>query len=182
MSKKKSKILPPIKGKRLPALNDEFNKMGDFLFHEGPLLSHLINQHDEDFFIQWCGNDREFNRWLLYKTNYELLFKYFNKQLSDLDLLLKNPDGFAYIIDMDKEAKWKNIWIVSLEDIPPEYLPNGAVNYDPEDFAPYAEKLKAYIQLHFSRPIKSYKAPEATIEIVAEPPPNIYEKKKKGKG
>ncbi len=178
MSNKNSKILLPIKGTPLKSLSFEFKKLGDLLFHEGPLLSHLVNQYDEDFYIQWCSSDEHFNRWLLYKTNYSLLHQYFNGELTDRDLLMKTPDGFAYIIDIDHGVEWKNIWVVALEDIPANYLPSHTVTYDAEDFEPYAEKLRSYLDYHFARQKKLYNLPEPSVDMAAEPTPPSYQKKK----
>ena len=169
----------PIKGTRLKRLAFQFKALGDFLYWEGPLLSHLVNQHNEDFLFQWCGKDATFNRWLLYKTNYDLLSRYFEGSISDLDLLLKNPDGFAYIVDVDHDIEWRQTFIVTLDDIPKEYLPNGSVNYDPGDFEPYTEQLRTYLDLHPDaasgpRLGKLYKLPEPSATLFAEPPPPEY--------
>jgi len=176
MSKNQSEGLLPIKGVRLQNLTFEFKALGDFLYWEGPLLSHLVNQYDEDFLFQWCGKDETFNRWLLYKTNYDLLHRYFRGDLTDLDLLLANPDGFVYIVDVDHDVNWRQIFVVAFDDIPKNYLPNAAVNYDPGDFEPYTEKLRAYLDLHFARQRSIYKPSDAPAAFAAEPPPPGYGK------
>ncbi|MEK7255874.1 MAG: DUF6575 domain-containing protein [Bacteroidota bacterium] len=176
MSKNNPDDLPPIKGTQLPRLHFDFTKLGDFLFYEAPLLSHLVNQHDEDFLMQWCGNDATYQRWLLYKTSYHLLYQYFKGNLTDLDLLRNNPDGFAYIVDIDRNGEWQRVFVVAVEDIPMEYLPNGEITYDPGDFQPYTEELHCYLELHFSRQRKLYKKPESTVALAAEPPSPEYRK------
>ncbi len=118
-----------------------------------------------------------FNRWLLYKTNYDLLSQYFKGNLSDHELLLSNPDGFAYIVDVDHDIEWRRIFVVALEDIPKEYLPNSSVKYDPNDFEPYTEELRACLDLHFSRLNNVYQMPEPHTALVAEPPSPGYGKK-----
>lgn len=175
MSKTKSKKLAEIEGSRISELNFQFEKLGDFLFYEGPILSHLISQKNEDFLIQWCGNDQDYNRWLLFKTDYHLLHKYLSGKLTDFDLLSKNPDKFAYIIDIDNDVIWRKIWKIALDKIPEEYLPSLESKYDSDDFEPYTEKLKSYLEFHFNRQQKLYKQPsKSIIEKAAEPPPPTY--------
>ena len=166
----------------LPKLDFTLKKMGDLLFWEGPLMSHFVNDQKEDFIFKWASKDGLHNRWMVYRSTPALLLDYFEGRINSADLILKNPDGSVYFIDMDNDMNWRKIYLVNIQDIPKKYMPLKDSFYEIETYEPYAEKLRTNIELHFSRPIKSYKAPEATIEIVAEPPPNIYEKKKKGKG
>ncbi|HFA52150.1 MAG TPA: hypothetical protein ENJ95_24295 [Bacteroidetes bacterium] len=157
-------------------------KLGEFLFYEGPLVSHFISNKKEDYIMKWCDHDNEVNRWMLYKTNHELLHRFFNKQIGARQLILKTPDQFVHFIDIDNNIDWKRVIKVELNNLSEKNLPKPDAYYEKGDFEPYGEKLRMSLNEHFSRPIKSYKAPEATIEIVAEPPPKSYKKKKKGKG
>lgn len=151
--------------------------MGDLLYYDGPLFSHLINEKKEDFLMKWCGQHGQYHRWLLAKTNEELLLRYFNREIGDLNLFLKNPDGFAYIVDTDSAIEWRNIFLTAVGDIPVEYLPEDVAFYDHTGFEPYAEKLLAYLELHLARQNKRYQIPEPPAVIAAEPAPPDYGKK-----
>ncbi len=166
--------LQPLKGELATLLQDDFKKSGDFLYYEGPLLSHFVNLRNEDFIIKWCGTDSQFNRWLLYKTNHELLRQFFTGTIGDLELALATPDKHVYFIDIDNDINWRNIVKVELADIPSEYLPEPTAFYEPGDFEPYAEKLHAYLDLHLARRPIPYKIPESPALLAAEPPQTGY--------
>ncbi len=171
------KSLPLIKGEPAVLRQDDFRKLGELLYFEGPLLSHFVNLRNEDFIMKWCGKDHEFNHWMLYKTNYELLHQFFRGEIGDLELIQKTPDEHAYFVDIDNEIHWKNIVKVEISDIPADYLPLPPSFYELGDFEPYGENLRTYLDLHFSRLNKLYKIPQYQASLVAEPPSPQYRKK-----
>ena len=170
------KILPPLKGEPATLRQDEFRKLGEFLYYEGPLISHFVNLRNEDFIMKWCGKDHQFNRWLLYKTNYGLLHRFFEGEIGDMELVLQNPDGHVFFIDIDNDIHWKNTVKVEIANIPVQYLPTPTAFYGPGDFEPYGENLRTYLHLHFGRLNTLYKLPEPPATLFAEPPPPEYRK------
>ena len=162
MNNGKTPGLLTLKGVQIKRLPFKVEKLGDFLWYESPLFSHLFTEQNEDFLIKWCSQDADFNRWLLYKTNYNLLFDYFNGKIGDLELVLKNPDGFAFIVDIDHDIEWRRVFLIAVEDIPEAYLPESSARYDVETFEPYAEKLHAYLDFHFAR---QQKRPEPAVRL-----------------
>ncbi len=168
---------PAFHSIRIPLFPTQFKKLGDLLYYEGPLFSHLVNEKNEDFLMKWCGQHGQFNRWLLVKTNEEILYRYFKREIADIDLFLKNPDGFAYVIDIDNDIEWRSILLTAVADLPEEYLPERDAFYEPVGFEPYAEKLHAYLDLHLARQNRPYKIPETPAMIAAEPPSPDYGKK-----
>ena len=162
----------------LPKLEFKLKKLGDFLFWEGPLMSHFVNDRNEDFIFKWSSKDDLHNRWMVYKSTPALLLDYFEGQINSADLILKNPDGFVYFIDTDNDLNWLKIYLVKIQDIPKEYMPLPDSFYETETYEPYAEKLRTYLDYHFTRQKKLYSIPEAPANMVAEPPPSNYRKKK----
>ena len=52
---------------------------GDMIFHEGPLLSHLVNADNEEehYFYKSTDKDDEHNRWLVFKITTKDLVSFF---------------------------------------------------------------------------------------------------------
>jgi len=166
-----------LKGLELPALEFSLSKLGDFLFWEGPLMSHFVNDRGEDFIFKWSDKDNRHNRWMVYKTTPSLLLGYFNGRLNSLDLILSNPDGFVYFIEMDNDLAHRRITLLKNQDIPGQYLPLPDSFYETETYEPYTEKLRAYLDLHFARQRGIYKPSDVPAAFAAEPPPPGYGKK-----
>ncbi|MFN0035480.1 MAG: hypothetical protein ACKVUS_10440 [Saprospiraceae bacterium] len=155
--------------KKLPF---SLKKLGDLLYYEGPLESHFVNEHDEDFIFKWSDQDRQFNRWMVYKTTTAGLVDYFNMRINSRDMILSNPDGWVYFIDMDNNLEYRHIQLVKTEDIPEDYLPTTRSFYKANAHDPYAHQLHAYLDYHFSRQQKLYRQPaEPALALVAEPAP-----------
>ena len=55
----------------------DLTKVSDLIEFDGPLLSHFINDKNEDFLFLWCDVDQAYNRWVIFKVeNFtENLFK-----------------------------------------------------------------------------------------------------------
>ena len=154
------------------------NKLGDLLFHEGPLISHVVNQKNEDFIMTWCGADNEYNRWMLYKSTFLLLHQFFQGILTLRDLILNNPDGFVYFVDIDDNIDWKKACKINVQHIDPGFLPGKYSTYEESGFEPYALQLKTYLDYHFNRQGKLYEIKEAATLVAMEPPATTYTKKK----
>jgi len=164
MNEMKDMELQELSGIRFPPEKLSLRKLGNFLYHEGPLLSHLINEKNEDFLMLWCDVDKTYNRWLLSKTNYFLLNQYFQENVTLRDLIISNPDGFVYFVDIDNNIDWKRAFIVPIESIDDDYLPGEGSGFAETGFEPYAHQLKSYLEYHFARKQKLY-APATVPEI-----------------
>ncbi len=169
-------MIEPV-GLELPKLEFSLKKMGDLLFWEGPLMSHFINDRNEDFIFKWSDKSQLLNRWLVFKTTPSLLFDFFAGRINSIDLILLNPDGFVYFIDMDNDLNYQKILLTKTKDIPVDYMPLHDSFYEKETYEPYAHRLYTYLDYHFSRLNKLYKEPEILATLVAETPPVKYRKK-----
>ena len=168
-----------VKGEKLTVLGFEFIELRAFVSWEGlPLISHNINNKNEDYLSKCSDKDMQFDRWMLYKTPLPVLKDYFDLKIHDRDLILKTPDGFVYFLDYKhKEINIERIIKVQVKNIPKDYLPSEKAHFMPKQYEKYALQLKSYLDYHFSRMEKLYKMPiENTQPMVAmEPPP--YKKK-----
>ena len=97
--------------------------LGDFLFHEGPLLSHFIDENNphEHYLYKWADSDDSCNRWLIAKLSEEMLKDFFNKKISLRQIITQN--AFVYLLDLDNDLTEKAITIVNTADLPETYLP-----------------------------------------------------------
>ncbi len=178
----KDKILKllPLSGKSLKELPFQVGDMGDFLYHEGPLLSHFSNEKQENFLMKWCDKDIEYHRWLIFKTTTALLFDYFQEKYSLLDLIHKCPDNFVYFVDIAAGAVWKNFFQVDSKAFPSDYLPFPNSFFGDTYFEEYAHELKARLEYRFSCLEKRYEPTEEHAPLVAmEPPAAPYQAKNK---
>lgn len=128
-------------GIEVPRLEYELSKIGDLIYHEGPLLSHFINAYGEDYFFRWVDKNNKSNRWIVYKVSKEDLRKFFEKKLSHKDLVLNTPSGLVHFIDIDDEINFSRITVASVENIPPSYLPPDTAVYNPSHYEKYAKEL-----------------------------------------
>ncbi len=176
---KDKKELISLKGIEFPASAFKFKKLGDFLYHEGPLLSHFVNDKNDDFLAKWCDTDAEHHRWLIFKTSHLLLQAFFDRKINLHDMVFQSPGEQVYFADIAAKAVWKRIFLVDKQDIPTEYLPLENSYFGETRFEEYALRLKTYLDVHFARQQKVYETIEPEAAHVMEPPSDIaYQKKK----
>lgn len=105
-----------------------FKKLGDLIYHEGPLLSLYIDDHTNMFLYRWIDCDDESNHWILTSISSEELAKFYHKKLS-LRQYYNCCDGWI-IVKIDNSLKIKEI--SALETIPEDYLPKkNSFYYEP---------------------------------------------------
>ena len=154
--------------------------LGDFLYHEGPLLSHVVNEKNENYLMLWAGQDAQYNRWLLSKTTLDLLHQYFQKRMNLREVILSNPDGFVYFVDIDNDIVWRRAYLVENSSIESESLPGENSYFGTTFYEEYAYQLKSSLESHFARQQKVYETIEPEAAHVMEPPSdNAYRKKNK---
>jgi hypothetical protein len=124
-------------------------KMGDFIYYEGPLLSHFqdTTQPNEHYFYRWVDDDSEVNRWLIFKVNKENLIKFFNGLFTELDLIATN--NVVTFLDLDDSLNKRGIYLSSFEDIPDDYLPSNKTFFDAGRYEPYALELKIRLEASY---------------------------------
>jgi hypothetical protein len=138
-----------IKCIKVSGLDFNPKKMGDFIYYEGPLLSHFqdITKPNEHYFYRWVDNNNEVNRWLIFKTSKENLLKFFNGVFTELDLIRTN--NVVTFLDLDNNLNKRGIYLSSFEDIPDVYLPTDETFFDANWYEPYALELKSKLEASF---------------------------------
>jgi hypothetical protein len=119
---------------------------GDLLYHEGPLLSHFVNEDNpnEHYFYKWVDSDNACNRWLVFRISAEKLRLFFDQKINLLQLIRQNP--FVYFIDLDNDLHQKNISICQTLNIPDDYLPSENSFFKEAQYENYALQLKEQLQ------------------------------------
>ncbi len=119
--------------------------MGDFLFHEGPLLSHFIDENNpnEHYLYKWVDSDDSCNRWIIAKLSEETLKDFFNKKINLRQIIAQN--AFVYLLDIDNDLQEKMILILNTYNLPEAYLPTQNAFFNEKQYEPYALNLKETI-------------------------------------
>ena len=116
----------------------------DIINFEGPLLSLYKNIKNEHLYLfDWVDRDSNYNRWLIYQTNPDILHKYLKKEISHYDLFIAN-EQYCKIIDIKRNLIWKNTYLTKKNNIPNSYQPMKDVYFEECD-CPNFEKLKRFV-------------------------------------
>lgn len=129
------------KAVRLNALGIELFKGGDIYYFEGPYLSHFVDERGMDYMMSWVDLDGAVNRWLLFSIEPEFLNRYFSQKSSLRETIEASITGSIYIVDLDSQGTYQNIWILRTEDLPPEYRPKENSFFDPVHSEKYSFEL-----------------------------------------
>lgn len=130
-----------LHGTKLKKLNFNLQKKGDIYSFEGPLLSHFKDERGFDYLMKWVDLDEKVNRWQLFMVGNEDLNKYFSRKVNLRELIFLNEIEVVFFIDIDSDAEYKNIWIVSMEKIPLDYLPDDESYFEAKHANKYALEL-----------------------------------------
>lgn len=119
---------------------------GDLLYHEGPLLSHFVNEDNpnEHYFYKWTDCNDTCNRWLIFKVSIEKLNLFFEQKINLLQLIQHNP--FVYFIDLDNDLNQKNLFFCQKQHIPNDYLPSENSFFKEIQYERYALSLKEQLK------------------------------------
>ncbi len=131
-----------INGLILNKLDFTPSKQGDFIYHEGPLLSHFVDESNPNnqYFYKWTDASEERNRWMIFKFNEKQIKQFLNKEKTLLDIVYQN--SFVYLLDLDNNLAEKQILLISVENIPASYLPAANSFFDEKQYEKYASNLR----------------------------------------
>jgi hypothetical protein len=137
--------MKPMTGIKIPKLGFSPQKIGDLIYHEGPLLSLFIDRNNPDIYYlyKWADCDEKTNRWLVLQLNTVDLRSFFYKEISLRTLLLKSP--VTYVLSLDDNLTETNIMVCSTSDLPKEYLPKENSFYSEEKYTEFAATFKTII-------------------------------------
>jgi predicted flap endonuclease-1-like 5' DNA nuclease len=131
-----------VKGLVISKLGFKPLKLGDFLFHEGPLVSHFVDSSNlkEHYLYKWCDSDALCNRWLIAKCSEDLLIDFLNNKITLRGII--NANAFVYVMDLDDDLNEHSILIANTQDLPEAYLPTENSFFNEKQYEKYAIQLK----------------------------------------
>lgn len=131
-----------IKAINIQELGLNLEKIGDFLYHEGPLLSLFKDRHNTDnyYFYKWADCDELCNRWLVFPVSTEMLRAFLYKEISLRSLLVKN--SYLFLVDLNNDLQPEQYLIAASNDIPNSYLPSENSFYKEEKYTELANSFK----------------------------------------
>lgn len=134
-----------IKGIKIQKLGFTPQKIGDLIYHEGPLLSLFLDRNNPDtyYLYKWADCDENTNRWLVLQLNSINLRSFFYKEISLRTLLLNSP--LTYVLGLDDNLVEADIMICATADLPETYLPNENSFYGEEKYTEFALTFKTII-------------------------------------
>ena len=144
-------IMKEILGIEIDNLGFSLIKLGDLLYHEGPLLSHFVDKNDTNrhFLYKWVECDDEFNRWLVFQVTKENFVNFFCEEKTLRELINSNP--YVFFIEIDDDLNEKKITVTQKNGIPKQYLPSVDAYFNEEQFERYAIELRNEFVLNPNR-------------------------------
>jgi hypothetical protein len=136
-----------IKGIKIPTLGFAPQKIGDLIYHEGPLLSLFLDRNNPDIYYlyKWADCDERTNRWLVLQLNSINLRSFFYKEISLRTLLLNSP--LTYVLALDDSLAEVDIMICATADLPESYLPKENSFYTKKNTRSLLLPLKQLLQI-----------------------------------
>lgn len=131
-----------IEGLVIPKLTFKPKKLGDLLYHDGPLLSHFTDEDRpaENYLYRWVDNDENYNRWLIFKISTEDLTTFFEQKVS-LRTLIEDSQ-FIFLLNLDNELNAASVLLTTIPNLPDSYLPAASSTFKPQFYDKYALQLK----------------------------------------
>jgi hypothetical protein len=117
---------------------DNYRHLADLIAFDGPLVSLMSNDAQEEFLLTWIDCSKNANRWLLLDVARANLRRYLLREVSLLEVFHEATSFVAY--DNFRGVR-KNIVRISLEDIPADYLPTADSYLTPDIASADAKKL-----------------------------------------
>ncbi|MBL7815807.1 MAG: hypothetical protein JNL70_12405 [Saprospiraceae bacterium] len=138
-------MMDKINGLKISKLGFKPVLLGDFINHEGPIVSHFTDAENphEHYVYKWVDCDDVCNRWLVAKTSEETISKFLFQQVSLFQII--NQNEFVYLVDLDSDLDEKQILITKTSDLPNDYLPEADSYFDENQYEDYALQLKENI-------------------------------------
>ncbi len=139
-----------LDGIQLSDLDFKPLKMGDLLYHEGPLLSHFVDEENpsNQYFYKWSDQNDTVHRWMIFKVTERDLSDFFKHKNTLLDIIRHNT--FVYFIDLEPNMTSSQVVLVATSDVPAKYLPFEGSGFDETGFEDYALELKSKISVYRS--------------------------------
>lgn len=131
-----------FKAINIQELELELEKIGDFLYHEGPLLSLFKDKQNKDnyYFYKWADCDKHCNRWLIFPATTETLKSFLLGEISSRNMIMKNQ--YVFFVDLNNDLDADKCLIASIKEVPNSYLPSENSFYDEDIYTDFAKGFK----------------------------------------
>ncbi len=115
-------------GTKLEAFPFEFKLFHHILYYDGPILSHVKNEDNEDYLAQWVDSNDSYHRWLIFKVEPIDLKGYLNGEVSLQDLILSPKNDFVFLTDLT-DIGYTNTIRLKAANLAEDYLPGSNLLY-----------------------------------------------------
>ena len=128
-------MLPEI-GKPIRGLPPNMRFVRDIEQFEGPILSEYRSEEGGGSYLQkWCTQteDGAVHRFLLIRSDQRSVALYLAMRIPMRRLLEERGDGIGFLVDRsraDHGETVSRVAVVSLDELPPDYLPDADTNHD----------------------------------------------------
>lgn len=109
---------------------NEFIKVSDLIYFDGPFLSHYVHKSGDNYLSYWVDCDDTTQRWLVFRVGIVTLQRFVNRKQTLFELMRDLDDGFVYLIDVDNKGFSTKPLIVFYTNLPDDYLPDTDSYYD----------------------------------------------------
>lgn len=113
----------------------EHTLVADLVYCEGPIIS-LFESPDGYFYLYcWREMDSSNDRWLIVKLDKTTARHYLLGAISLKDIITKPPEGFLYLIRIDKDNHYDAVYTVDPSHLPDSYIPEAHSFYTASKFS-----------------------------------------------
>lgn len=111
----------------------EFEWVEDIQYFDGTLTAEYRTKTGEIYVLQWCDCTADRNRWLAARVNRRSLYELTSGLITLRNFFEKRTlDRNFYILDIDQDDQIQKAYMVHLEKVSQEYLPEEGVFISPE--------------------------------------------------
>ena len=119
-------------------------KTADYIYFDGPLLSHYKGTGATGYLRYWCDVEGDCARWLLFEVSERDRLSYLKGKASLRSLILNGQNAFVYLIETDKEGEKAATLLAPVGNLAPEYLPAEDSFYEFEPSNVSQESANSY--------------------------------------
>ncbi len=147
-------------GKKSGIDYQSISKVVNLMYFDGPLLAYYVGKKGEDYLLYWIDNDELFNRWLIFFTETEAVYKYISGRTTLYNLIQRYCADQIAVVDIDNEIAFHERGVIQKKSLENKYLLQKGSYFDLLDIdcSPYSED-KAICKLSTVKTRKKVKMP-----------------------
>lgn len=116
----------------------KFQWVEDLIYFDGPVLSYVRANSQQDYFYLWIDNDWQYNRWLAIPVTRQMIRDYKNRRISLLGLIQQATA--VDVVDIENDLSVKRAFSLPFDKIPLDLMPSSDSFFNP-DFCPTGENV-----------------------------------------